>query len=101
MESTTSEVVHGARLAKDTGEALEQVQSVFNTLSDLIQNISYAAQQQAQSAGQISSTMNVIQNIISQISSGTMATARSVGELNEMAGTLQQSVTGFKLSNNS
>ncbi len=99
MESTTSEVVRGARLAKDAGEALEEVQSVSNTLSDLIQNISNAAQQQAQSAGHISNTMNVIQGITSQTSSGTLATARSVGELSQMAGALQQSVTGFKLSN--
>lgn len=101
MESTTSEVVRGARLAKDAGEALEEVQSVSNTLSDLIQNISNAAQQQAKSAGHISNTMTVIQDITSQTSSGTLATARSVGELNEMAGALQESVTGFKISNHS
>ena len=99
MESTTSEVVRGARLAKDAGEALEEVQSVSNTLANLIQNISDAAQQQAKSAGHISNTMNIIQDITSQTSSGTMATARSVGELSEMAAALQESVTGFKLSN--
>lgn len=99
MESTTSEVVRGARLAKDAGEALEEVQSVSNTLAELIQNISNAAQQQADSAGHISNTMNIIQDITSQTSSGTMATARSVGELSEMAIALQESVTGFKLSN--
>lgn len=99
MESTTSEVVRGARLAKDAGEALEQVQNVSNTLANLIENISNAAQQQAASAGQISNTMTVIQDITSQTSSGTMATARSVGELNEMAAAMQQSVTGFKVSN--
>ncbi|ALF59417.1 chemotaxis protein [Psychrobacter urativorans] len=99
MESTTSEVVRGARLAKDAGEALEEVQSVSNTLAELIQNISNAAQQQADSAGHISNTMNIIQDITSQTSSGTMATARSVGELSEMAVALQESVTGFKLSN--
>lgn len=99
MESTTSEVVRGARLAKDAGEALEEVQSVSNTLADLIQNISNAAQQQADSAGHISNTMNIIQDITSQTSSGTMAAARSVGELNEMAAALQESVAGFKLSN--
>lgn len=98
MESTTSEVVKGARLAKDAGEALEMVQSVSNTLADLIQNISQAAQQQAASAGHISNTMNIIQDITSQTSSGTMATARSVGELSEMANALQESVSGFKLS---
>ena len=43
--------------------------------------------------------MNVIQDITSQTSSGTMATARSIGELSEMAAALQESVTGFKISN--
>ena len=99
MESTTSEVVRGARLAKDAGEALEEVQSVSNTLADLIQNISNAALQQAESAGHISHTMNIIQDITSQTSSGTLATARSIGELSEMAAALQESVTGFKVSN--
>ena len=99
MESTTSEVVRGARLAKDAGEALEEVQSVSNTLADLIQNISNAALQQAESAGHISHTMNIIQDITSQTSSGTMATARSIGELSEMAAALQASVTGFTVSN--
>ena len=99
MESTTSEVVRGARLAKDAGEALEEVQTVSNTLADLIQNISNAALQQAESAGHISHTMNIIQDITSQTSSGTMATARSIGELSEMAAALQESVTGFKISN--
>ncbi|WP_278248244.1 methyl-accepting chemotaxis protein [Psychrobacter pygoscelis] len=98
MESTTSEVVRGARLAKDAGEALEEVQGVSHTLADLIQNISNAAQQQADSAGHISDTMNIIQDITSQTSSGTMATARSVGQLSEMAIALQESVSGFKLS---
>lgn len=98
MEQTTAEVVRGAKLAKDAGEALEEVQSVSNTLADLIQSISNAAQQQATSAGHISSTMNIIQDITSQTSSGTMATARSVGRLNEMAAALQESVSGFKLS---
>lgn len=98
METTTTEVVKGATLAKDAGEALEEVQSVSYTLADLIQNISNAAQQQAASAGHISSTMNVIQDITSQTSSGTMATARSVGRLSEMAVELQESVSGFRLS---
>lgn len=97
MESTTTEVVRGAKLAKDAGEALDKVQSVSNKLADLIQNISNAAQQQASSAGHISKTMNVIQDITSQTSSGTLATARSVGQLNEMAASLKESVADFKL----
>ncbi len=98
MESTTAEVVKGAKLAKDAGEALDEVQTVSHTLADLIANISDAARQQANSASHISNTMAVIQDITSQTSSGTMATARSVGRLNEMAAALQKSVSGFKLS---
>ena len=67
-------------------------------MADLIQSISNAALQQAESAGHISHTMNIIQDITSQTSSGTMATARSIGELSEMAAALQESVTGFKVS---
>lgn len=98
MESTTAEVVKGARLAKDAGEALDEVQTVSHTLADLIQNISNAARQQATSASHISNTMNIIQEITSQTTAGTMATARSVGHLNEMSAQLQKSVSGFKLS---
>lgn len=98
MESTTAEVVKGAKLAKDAGEALDEVQTVSHALAELIQNISNAARQQATSASHISSTMNIIQEITSQTTAGTLATARSVGHLNEMSAQLQKSVSGFKLS---
>jgi twitching motility protein PilJ len=97
METTTSEVVRGARLAQDAGVALEEIENVSKNLADLIQNISNAARQQASSAGHISNTMNVIQEITSQTSAGTTATAKSIGNLAEMANQLRESVAGFKL----
>jgi len=97
MEQTTSEVVRGARLAQDAGVALEEIETVSNSLAELIQNISNAARQQASSAGHISNTMNVIQEITTQTSAGTGATAQSIGNLAEMAQDLRESVAGFKL----
>ncbi len=97
MEHTTSEVVKGAHLAQDAGVALEEIEKVSESLSELIQNISNAARQQASSAGHISNTMNVIQEITSQTSAGTTATANSIGNLAEMASEMHQSVAGFKL----
>jgi len=97
METTTSEVVRGARLAQDAGVALEEIENVSKNLAELIQNISNAARQQASSAGHISNTMNVIQEITSQTSAGTTATAKSIGNLAEMANKLRESVAGFKL----
>lgn len=97
MEQTTAEVVRGARLAQDAGEALEQIERVSQELAELIQNISNAARQQASSAGHISNTMNVIQEITTQTSAGTTTTARSIGNLALMAQELKNSVAGFKL----
>ncbi|MBI2381199.1 MAG: type IV pili methyl-accepting chemotaxis transducer N-terminal domain-containing protein [Gammaproteobacteria bacterium] len=97
MESTTTEVVRGARLAQDAGVALEEIESVSKHLADLIQNISNAARQQAASAGHVSNTMHVIQEITNQTSTGTQNTAGAIGKLAELAEELRSSVAGFKL----
>lgn len=97
MEQTTSEVVRGARLAQDAGQALEEIETVSVELAELIQNISNAAKQQSSSAAHISNTMNVIQEITSQTAAGTTATAQSIGNLADMASDLRNSVAGFKL----
>ena len=97
MEQTTSEVVRGARLAQDAGAALTEIETVSQELAELIENISSAAADQAESAGQISSTMRVIQEITSQTSAGSTETARSIGALAEMTNDLRSSVAGFTL----
>ncbi len=97
MEHTTSEVVSGAKRAQDAGVALEEIESVSNSLAELIQNISNAARQQAASAGHVSNTMNVIQEITSQTATSTETTAKSIGALAAMAKEMRTSVEGFKL----
>jgi twitching motility protein PilJ len=97
MEQTTTEVVHGARLAEDAGTALGDIESVSNNLAGLIENISTAAQQQASAATDITTTMNSIQEITSQTSLGASQTAESIGNLAELANDLRRSVADFKL----
>lgn len=97
MEHTTSEVVRGANLAKNAGVALDEIQTVSQSLAQLMENISGAAQLQSASAGHIANTMNVVQDITSQTTSATFDTARSVSELANMAESLRESVTDFKL----
>jgi len=101
MEQTTAEVVNGAKRAQDAGVALEEIESVSNSLAELIQNISNAARQQAASAGHVSNTMNVIQEITSQTAESTEATAHSIGALATMAKEMRTSVEGFKLPGDS
>ena len=97
MESSTAEVVSGARLAQDAGVALERIEAVSNDVAGLITNISDSARQQAASAGQVTDTMMVIQGITTNAAAGTEKTADSIGNLADLAEELKGSVAGFKL----
>ena len=97
MESSTAEVVSGARLAQDAGVALERIESVSNDVAGLITNISETARQQAASASQVTNTMMVIQDITTKTAVGTERTADSIGKLADLADELKGSVAGFKL----
>lgn len=97
MEQTTSQVVSGARLAEDAGEALESIEKVSNDLAGLIQEISSQAQEQSKNATRIAELMNSIRDISIQTSEGTGQTAKSVASLAELVRKLRESVADFKL----
>lgn len=97
MELTTSEVVHGTRLAQDAGTALEEIEQVSNDLAALIREISETTRVQAEATSDISTRMTTIREITSQTSAGSTTTAQSIGDLADMANEMRQSVAGFKL----
>ncbi len=97
METTTSEVVSGARLAEDAGSALREIESVSGELNTLIQSIASNAQEQAKAAADITKTMGVIRQITSQSALGANQTAESIGQLTGLANELRRSVADFKL----
>ncbi len=97
MEETTAQVVSGARLAEDAGEALESIERVSNDLSGLIQNISRQAQDESRNATKIAQLMNSIRDISVQTTEGTGQTATSVASLAELVRQLRESVADFKL----
>jgi len=97
MESTTSEVVSGARLAQDAGTALEQIETVSKDLSSLIASISDEAQTSSATATEILELMKGVQSISLQASKGSAQAATSVENLAELVMRLSDSVTDFKL----
>ncbi len=97
MESTTSEVVRGTRLAEDAGTALVQIEKVSNKLSGLIQEISLEAQADSAAAMQFSEIMQRIRHISIQTSEGSKQTAKAVEDLAELVLHLSDSVADFKL----
>lgn len=97
METSTSQVVEGAKLALNAGESLEEIENVSTHLADLTTSISDSAQQQATAASSISESMNVIQEVTTQTSAGTNETSASIGNLADLSNELRKSVAGFKL----
>jgi twitching motility protein PilJ len=97
MESTTAEVVSGAKKAEDAGEALGRIESVSNDLARLIAENSKVSQEQSKTATLVAEQMNEIRDISIQTSEGTNNTARSMGTLANLVRQLRESVADFKL----
>lgn len=97
MERSTSGVVSGAQLAENAGHSLDEIESVSNHISKLIDIISRSAREQAQVASEVSNTMGVIQEITSQTSEGTGVAAKSIGKLAALATKLRGSTSRFTL----
>ena len=97
METSTSGVVEGAKLAEEAGASLFEIETVSSQIADLTKQISNATKQQSDAAVKVSDTMEVIQKITKQTSDGTSKTETSIGNLADLADELQKSVAGFRL----
>ncbi|GMR19817.1 MAG: chemotaxis chemoreceptor PilJ [Gammaproteobacteria bacterium] len=97
MEEATNGVVSATRLADAAGQALGEIESVSEQLSELIVGISRDAHEQSGNASVMSTSMDQIQETTNLTSSGTRQTADSIGKLSDLARELQASVAGFKL----
>ncbi len=97
MESSTSEVVSGAKIAEAAGESLHEIETVSKEISNITEKMATSAQASSGEAVRLSDTMDVIQEISQQTSEGTSNTAEAIGALAENINELRQSVSGFKL----
>jgi twitching motility protein PilJ len=97
MESTTSEVVSGTRLAEDAGTALAQIETESNQLSSLIEGIAEEANDHSAEATKISEIIHSIRDISIQNSEGSKQTAGAVDNLAKLVMQLRESVADFKL----
>jgi twitching motility protein PilJ len=98
MEKSTQGVVEGAKLSDAAGQALAEIGSVSQRLSQLIEGITTTTEQQAKAASDVAVSMQDILNITQQTTEGTKRTAVSIGELAELAKELKGSVSGFKIA---
>jgi twitching motility protein PilJ len=97
MEATTKEVVDGSILAEEAGHALSEIGTVSTRLSELIESISIASQEQARGSEGIAKSVSEIAEVTQQTAAGTKQAAVSISNLANLADDLRASVSAFKL----
>ena len=97
MEQSTANVVKGAKLTENAGNALDRIEQVSMNLAQRILEISDATKNQADESVKITQTMDAIQGITQKTSEGSTQASNSIGELTQMVQAMQDSVAGFKL----
>jgi len=97
MERSTSEVLRGAGLAQEAGDALTNIEQVSHQLSGLIDGISRSVTSHTRIANGLAGRMGSVQESALETSRGTDETAESIGLLAERVQYLRRSVSGFKL----
>ena len=97
MERSTTEVVAGAQLAQNAGDALIEIESVSQQIASLVSNISSSARDQSQAGQSIARNMQVLREISGQTADATQSTSQAVAKLADLSASLQRSVSGFVL----
>ncbi len=99
MGETQSRVQTSLGVAAHAATRLQDIERVTERLSDVIREISHAAQQQARSSETVARSMSEISDVTQQTASGTHETMTSIDNLARLADELYESVRLFKLDN--
>jgi len=97
MEQGTAEVEQGVMMADEAGRSLAQIVAVVNQSSDLIQEISMSAKQQAKASSGIVESMELISRISKQTAAGAQQASAATTQLSNMSEQLRESVKMFRL----
>lgn len=98
MEESIQRVVDGSKLAGDAYRKLQEIESVAEKLSELIQSIASVANQQTRVSESIAQTMGEVGQISTDTSEATRATSSAMKELTRISDELRASVEIFKVA---
>ena len=101
MERSTTDVVGGALLAENAGDALDEIEQVSHQIASLVQNISGSSKEQSSVAGAITKNMHVLREISGKTTESMAATTTAISKMAELASQLRKSVSGFTLPDQS
>jgi len=97
MDESISKVVQGSQLADGAYGKLQEIESVSNSLADLIESITQASAQQVQMSEGVVENMVAVGGVSDETSRASQETAILMDLLNKTARGLRESVEVFKV----
>jgi methyl-accepting chemotaxis protein len=97
METGTHEAQEGMTLANKAGERLTEIVGWVKTVTDMIQQMAAAIEEQSTASEQIAGNIEAVAAVSKRSEGGLTQVSQATAELARMAGDLQTVVGGFKL----
>lgn len=97
METGTHEAQEGMALANKAGERLAQIVGMVKTVTDMIQQMAAAIEEQSTASEQIAGNIEAVAAVSKRSEGGLTQVSHATAELARIAGDLQIVVGGFKL----
>jgi len=97
MEDGTQRVIGGVELANKTGKALEQIQTMVNQTTQMIQQIADAAEEQSSATRQIACDLEAVAQSSKEATGGVSESAKASHDLSVLATELQSLIGTFRI----
>ena len=97
IEGSSKSVAGGARLARETADALKEIMNEINRVTTLVHGISVSSGEQSTGIEQINQVLLQISQVVQANSSTSQESAAASRELTAQADTLLTQVAGFRL----
>lgn len=97
MEKTTQEVVAGAQLTDQAGYALRKIETLASSVAERVESASTDLEKKSEEMAEFALNMKKLQDITKESSDTIGVAAKQVEALKEIAGSLEQSVSTYKV----
>lgn len=97
LQSWIKEVNSGLELADQAGNAMQMIVASINNVTDMVQHVAAAAEEQSTSANMLSSNINAVAELTEQTAKNAMESSEATDSFNKLSLELEHLISSFKL----